>query len=317
MKKISNEVKVGTATLLTLVVFVWLFNFLKGKDLLRTTANYYSVYEKIGGLEESSPVEVNGHKVGIVQSIEFLDPTSGKLVVTYSVRKDFKIPKNTIAQVVPVSVLGGMKVQLVYGSGPGFYDQGDTLVGKCDAALTETIERELMPLKDKISSLIISIDTVMSSVNDIMDPEFKKNLRSTMANLEGTTGSLERAMGSKEKDLKSIIDNLNKFSKMLADNSVPMGKTFTHLEQITDTLAAADIYGSVDKLKSSLEKTSKMLENMNEGKGTAGKLLTNDSLYTNLSASLESLNLLLKDMKQNPKKYVHFSLFGKNSAPSN
>jgi phospholipid/cholesterol/gamma-HCH transport system substrate-binding protein len=317
MKKISNEVKVGAATLLTLIVFVWLFNFLKGKDLLRTTANYYSVYDKIGGLEESSPIEVNGHKVGIVQSIEFLDPVSGRLLVTFSVRKDFKIPKNTFAQVVPVSVLGGMKVQLVYGNGPGFYSNGDTLQGRCDAALTETIQKELMPLKDKISSLIISIDTVMSSVNDIMDSDFRMNLKGTMANLEGTTGSIERAVGSKEKDLKTIIDNLNKFSKMLADNSGTLGKTFTHLEEITDTLAAADIYGSVDRLKSSLEKTSVMLENMNSGKGTAGQLLTNDTLYANLTASLESLNLLLKDMKDNPKRYVHFSLFGKNSAPSN
>jgi len=317
MKKISNEVKVGTAALLTLVVFVWLFNFLKGKDLLRTTANYYTVYDKIGGLEESSPVEVNGHKVGIVQSIEFLDPVSGKLLVTFSVRKDFSIPKNSVAKVVPVSVLGGMKVQLVYGNGPGVYIQGDTLPGRCDAALTETIEKELMPLKDKISGLIISIDTVMSSVNDIMDTEFKNNIRNTMSNLEGTTGSIERALGSKEKDLRSIIDNLNKFSKMLADNSGSMGKTFSHLDEITDTLAAADIYGSVNKLKSTLEKTSTMLENMNEGKGTAGQLLTNDSLYLNLSASLESMNLLLKDMKENPKRYVHFSLFGRNNSPSN
>jgi len=317
MKKISNEVKVGAATLLTLVVFVWLFNFLKGKDLLRTTANYYSVYDKIGGLEESSPVEVNGHKVGIVQSIEFLDPASGKLLVTFSVRKDFSIPKNTIAQVVPVSLLGGMKVQFIYGSGPGFYSQGDTLYGRCDAALTETIERELMPLKDKISGLLVSLDTLMSSVNDILDSDFKRDLRGTMANLESTTGGLERTMGSKENELKSIIDNLNKFSKMLADNSGSMGKTFSHLEEITDTLAAADIYGSVNRLKWSLEKTSVMLDNMNKGKGTAGQLLTNDSLYVNLSASLESMNFLLKDMKENPKRYVHFSLFGKKDTPSN
>jgi phospholipid/cholesterol/gamma-HCH transport system substrate-binding protein len=124
-------------------------------------------------------------------------------------------------------------------------------------------------------------------------------------------------MGSKEKELKSIIDNLNKFSKMLADNSGSMGKTFSHLEEITDTLAAADIYGSVNRLKSSLEKTSVMLDNMNKGKGTAGQLLTNDSIYVNLSASLESMNLLLKDMKENPKRYVHFSLFGKKDTPSN
>jgi phospholipid/cholesterol/gamma-HCH transport system substrate-binding protein len=317
MKKISNEVKVGTAALLTLVVFVWLFNFLKGKDLLRTTANYYAIYDRISGLEESSPIEVNGHKVGIVQSIEFVDPGSGKLLVTFSVRKEFKIPVNSVAQIVPVSLLGGMKVQLFYGEGPGFVNRGDTIRGRCDEPLTEKLAKELDPIKDKITSLITTLDTVIISVNDIMDSDFKKNLKGTMANLNGTTGSLERIVGSKEKDLKATLENIDKFSLMLAENAGSMGKTFTNLEEISDTLAAADLYGSVTRLKSSLEKASTMIDNMNSGKGTAGQLLTNDSLYANLSASLESMNLLLKDMKENPKRYVHFSLFGKNSAPSN
>ena len=123
-------------------------------------------------------------------------------------------------------------------------------------------------------------------------------------------------MVSKEKDLKATIDNLNKFSGMLAQNSEKMSSTFTNLEAISDTLAAADIYSSVMNLKASLEKASTMMENMNNGKGSAGQFLTNDSIYTNLNNSLASLNELLADMKANPKRYVHFSVFGKkNSAP--
>ena len=107
MKKISNEVKVGGIALLTLVVFVWLFNFLKGKDFLKTTDTYYSVYDKVGGLAESSPVEINGYKVGVVRSIDFVDATSGRLLVVFSVSKNFKLPRNTVAEIVPVSLLGG------------------------------------------------------------------------------------------------------------------------------------------------------------------------------------------------------------------
>ena len=118
MKKISNEVKVGATALLTIVVFVWLFNFLKGKDFLKSTAIYYTVYDKVGGLAESSPVEVNGYKVGVVRSLDFIDPKSGRLLVEFSVNKNFKLPKNTVAEIVPVSLLGGMKVQFVYGNGP-------------------------------------------------------------------------------------------------------------------------------------------------------------------------------------------------------
>ena len=133
MKKISNEVKVGATAIVTLIVFIWLYNFLKGKDFFKNVAYYYTVYDKVGGLSESNPVEINGYKVGVVQSIDFLDATSGRLLVEFSVSKDFKLPRNTVAEIIPISLLGGMKVQFVYGNGPGFYEEGDTLPGRVGA----------------------------------------------------------------------------------------------------------------------------------------------------------------------------------------
>jgi len=316
MKKISNEVKVGVTGLLTIVVFVWLFSFLKGKDFLKSTAIYYSVYDKVGGLAESSPVEINGYKVGVVRSLDFIDPLSGKLLVVFSVNKNFKLPKNTVAEIVPVSLLGGMKVQFIYGKGPGTYSEGDTIPGRLAESLIDKIDTEIMPLKEKISNLIVVLDSVISSVNEVMDPQFKKNFSETIAHLNNTTAGLDKAIGSKEKELSSTIDNINKFTKMLSDNSGKMNKTFSNLETITDTLASSDISASVSSLKASLEKTASLMDNLNKGKGSAGQFLTNDSLYTNLSGSLESLNALLKDMKTNPKRYVHFSIFGKKSTPS-
>lgn len=315
MKKISNEVKVGVTTILTIIVFIWLYNFLKGKDFFSNSAYYYTVYDKIGGLAESSPVEINGYKVGVVQSIDFVNPESGRLLVSFSVSKDFKLPKNTYAEIVPVSLLGGMKVQFVYGNGPGIYEDGDTIPGRLAASVMDKVETELLPLKDKISNLLIVLDSVITSVDDLMDPEFRKNIASTVAHLNGTTESLDNILSSREKELKATLDNVNKFTKMLSDNSASMGKTFDNLEAITDTLAAADIYTSVSKLKESLEKTSILIDNLNNGKGSAGQFMTNDTLYTNLTNSLESLNVLLLDMKENPKRYVHFSLFGKKNIP--
>jgi phospholipid/cholesterol/gamma-HCH transport system substrate-binding protein len=316
MKKISNEIKVGAVSLLTILVFIWLYNFLKGKEYFKITNNYYTVYEKVGGLAESSPVEVNGYKVGVVQSIDFIDATSGKLLVVFSVSKDFKLPVNTVAEIVPVSLLGGMKVQFIYGNGPGFYNDDDTIPGRLPESLVDKVETELLPLKDKISNLIVVLDSVIHSVDELMNEDFRKNLGGTVANLNSTTGSLNKLIVSKESDLKSTIENLNKFSGMLAQNSGKMGSTFSNLEAISDTLAAADIYGSVMNLKTSLEKAATMMDNMNNGKGSAGQFLTNDSIYTNLNNSLASLNDLLIDMKANPKRYVHFSVFGKkNSAP--
>jgi len=312
--KISHEVKVGFVALITIIVFIWLYNFLKGKDFFKNTAYYYSVYDRIGGLAESSPVEINGYKVGVVQSIDFLDETSGRLLVTFSVSKDFKLPVNTVAEIVPVSLIAGMKVQFVFGDGPGTYSEDDTIPGKLSESLLTSFEEEFKPLKKKVDDLLDVIDSVIGSVNDVMDPEFKKNFAGTLANLNSTTESVDNIISAKEKELRLAVENISRFSQMLSDNSGKFSKSVSNLESITDTLASADLYTSVTSLKNTLEKTSVLLGNLNEGKGTAGQLVTNDTLYNNLSASLESLNELLKDMKANPKRYVHFSLFGRKNS---
>ena len=309
--KISNEVKVGTVALATIIAFIWLYSFLKGKDVFQAEAKYYAIYDKVGGLTTSNPVEVNGFKVGIVQSVKFLDATSGKLLVTFTVSKNIKLPVNTVAEIIPISPLGGMKAQFVYGNGPGFYNIGDTIAGRVVPTIFDLIDENILPLTDKISSLIVTLDSVIVGLNEIMDDNFKANITETIDNLNKTSGSLERIISAEEAELKNTMENFNKFSRMLAENSDKLGSTFSNFAEITDTLAATDIYGAVTHLKATLENASATLNNLNSGKGSAGKLMTDDSLYINLSNSLESLNALLEDMKANPKKYVHFSIFGR------
>jgi phospholipid/cholesterol/gamma-HCH transport system substrate-binding protein len=309
MKKISNEVKVGATALVTLIVFVWLYNFMKGKDLFSSTSHYYVVYDKVGGLAESSPIEVNGFKVGVVQTIRFLDPESGRLLVTLSVEKNFKLPQKTVAEITTATLIAGMKIQFVYGDGPGFYSSGDTIPGRLAVSLMSRIESELIPLKEKVSNLVLLLDSVIGSVNEIMDPQFRRNLRSGIASLSNTAKDIDEA------ELKGSLENINKFTGMLADNTDNITSTFTNLKSVTDTLSAADLFTSVNNLKASIEKAAVLIDNLNNGKGTAGQLMTNDSLYRNLTNSLASLNMLFQDMKENPKRYVHFSLFGKKNIP--
>ena len=309
MKKLSYEAKIGITVLLTIIVFIWLFNFLKGKNLFSSTSHYYAVYDKVGGLAESSPVEVNGYKVGVVQSVRFLDPESGRLLVTLTVDKGFKLPRNTIAEITSASLIAGMKIQFVYGEGPGTYSNGDTIPGRLAVSLIARVENELIPVTDKVTELIAVIDSVISSINEVMDPKFAADLRSGVSSLSTTAKSIEEA------ELKSTLQNINTFTQMLAENSDKLTSAFSSLETIADTLAAADIYSSVYNLKVSLEKAGVLMENLNGGQGTAGKLMTNDTLYQNLSNSLENLNLLLIDLKANPKRYVNFSVFGKKNVP--
>ncbi len=316
MKKISNEVKVGATALVTILVFIWLYNFLKGKDLFTSTNSYYAVYNQINGLAESSPVEINGYKVGVVQSIVFLNDGSGRLVVKMSVKKGFNLPEKTTATVTTATVLAGMKVKLVFGEGPGIYKNGDTIPGILDEGILSRVGSELGPIKDKVINMIGVLDSVLTGINNLINPELSKNLNGSMANLNHFTKNLDDVMASRSSELKSMIADLSKFSKTLSDNSGKLGTTLTNLQTITDTLAAADLYKTVTNLKATLERTSLLMDGVTRGKGTAGQLFTNDSLYKSLNNGIASLDSLLKDVKANPKRYVHFSLFGKKNSPS-
>jgi len=313
MKKISNEVKVGAMALITILIFIWLYSFLKGRDFLSNKAHYYAVYDQINGLAESSPVEINGYKVGVVESINFVNDNSGKLLVKMSVNKGFNLPEKTVAEITTATLIAGMKIRLVFGSGPGIYHNGDTIKGKLSESIITKFETELVPIKEKVTGMIIELDSVMAGINDIMSPEFRKNLRGSIANLNHTTKDIDQIISSKDAELKTMVSDLSKFSKMLSDNSYKIGSSIKNLKTISDTLAAANIYTTIMNLKTTLEQTSKLIDGMNKGKGTAGQLFTNDSLYIKMNNSISSLDILLKDLKANPKRYVHFSLFGKKN----
>lgn len=316
MKKISNEVKVGATALITILVFIWLYNFLKGKNLFSSTASYYVVYDQINGLTATNPVEINGYKAGVVQSINFINDKSGRLLVNLSVNKSFKLPENTVAEITTATLIAGMKIRLIFGKGPGVYSNGDTIPGRLAESILTKFQTDLDPIKDKLISMLTNLDSVLASINTIMTPEFSRNVRGSIANLNNTTRTLSEVLGSKEAELKSTLSDLAKFSRMLSDNSGNLSSTMANLKTISDTIAAADLSGTLTKLKATLQKTAEMIENLNKGKGSAGQLLTNDSLYINLTNSIGSLDLLLKDLKANPKRYVHFSLFGKKNQPA-
>ncbi len=307
MKKITNEVKVGVTALLTIIVFIWLYNFLKGKEIFSSKAHYYVVYDKVSGLSESSPVEVNGYKVGVVQTIRFTDRESGRLLVVLSVDKGFRLPVNTVAEITTATLIAGMKVQLVYGNGPGTYSSGDTIPGRIAVSLISKLENELIPLRNKVESVILKMDTVLGSLNEIMNQEFRDNVNAGIESLRNTVDGIDRA------DLGASIENMKKITGMLADNTSRINKTLENLESVTDTLASADLYNTVTSLKGGLEKMTLLIDNINNGKGSVGQFITNDSLYLNLNRSLADLDLLIQDLKTNPKRYVHFSMFGRKN----
>jgi len=309
--KISNEVKVGVVALLTIAAFIWLYSFLKGSELFTKTATYNIIYKEIGGLKESSPVEINGYQAGIVQDIKFINDGSGRLAVSVSVDKNFDLPVGTTAEITTASLIAGMKIILIMGDSKEIHSNHDTIPGILATSIIDRIGDQLSPVEGNITHMIVKLDSLITRIHDVFSPQFSSDIKASLDNVNGITANL-REISDKEKEaLMASISDLNKFTTMLSANSSSLDATLKNIASISDTLASADLAGALGSLRSSLVSTDSILRGLNSGTGTAGKLMTNDSLYNNLNNSLNSLDNLLQDMKDNPKKYVHFSLFGR------
>jgi len=311
MKKISSEVKIGILALVTIAVFIWLFSFLKGTDLFTKTDTYHIIYSQVGGLQESSPVEINGYQVGVVHSIKFINDGTGRLAVRISVNKDFDLPTGTRAEITTATLIAGMKIVLQFGDGPGIYKNGDTIPGYLAASIIEKVGNEIAPLKGNITEMVSTLDSLVLQLHDLFSPQFNADIHGTVANARKISGDLGEITGSEKKSLAQALENLKKFTDMLAANSGKLDTTLNNLSAISDTLAAADLGHSLASLKGSLQSADSLLKNMNKGNGTAGKLMKDDSLYINLNNSMKNLDLLLEDLRLHPKRYVHISVFGK------
>ena len=311
MKKISNEVKIGAFALVTIAVFIWLFWFLKGTDLFTKTDSYHVIYSEVGGLQESSPVEISGYQVGVVQKIDFINDGSGRLAVTISVNKNFDLPVGTKAEITTATLIAGMKIVLRFGEGPGIYKNGDTIEGYLAASIIDKVGNEIAPLKGNIKEMVTTLDTIVLQLDALLTPEFIADIQGTVANARKITGDFGEITGAEKKSLAQALENLKKFTDMLAANNGRLDTTLHNLAAISDTLAAADLGRSLASLKGSLQSADSLLSDMNKGNGTAGKLVKDDSLYINLNNSMKNLDLLLEDLRLHPKRYVHLSVFGK------
>ncbi|HUS86588.1 MAG TPA: MlaD family protein [Bacteroidales bacterium] len=310
MIKISDEIKVGAIALVTIVAFIWLYSFLKGQGLFSNTDKYHILYDDISGLEESSPVEVNGYKVGIVQDVKLLNDGSGKILVNISIEKGVILPEESTAEITTASLIAGMKIRLILGERDEYYINGDTIPGRLAVSIIDKVEYGFDPVIAKADSLLTNLNLFMISLNSILTPGFNENIKNTVDNLDSVSSGLADILMSREEEIQNFISDLSQFSSMLARNQGKLDTVISNFTAISDSLANHNISGTLTNLDNSIMETSRLLNNLNKGDGSAGKFMTDDSLYINLSNSLESLNILLTDLKENPGKYVHFSLFG-------
>jgi len=311
--KISHEVKVGAVALITIISFILMFEFLKGTALFTSTDTYHIVYENIAGLTESNPVEINGYLAGVVQDVRLINDGSGLILVSLSVDKHFKIPEDTKAEITTATLIAGMKIVLRMGESSVMCQSHDTLSGYVATSIIDRLGATFSPVEGNITDIIIKLDSVVSALNDVFTPGMTGNIKSTMSNVNDITANLKDVSGSSKDELIAAIAELQTFTAMLSSNSATLDSTLKNISGISDAVAAADLGTTLTSLRSSLSSLDGIVKGIGNGEGTAGKLVTNDSLYNNLSNTLYNLDLLLRDMKENPKKYVHFSIFGRKA----
>ncbi len=312
--KLSSEIKTGIVVTLAIAVFIWGFNYLKGTDLFTTNNTVYAIYDNIDGLAASNRVIMNGYVIGLVKKIRFADDRSGRMIVTMQVKRGIFIPNNSIAQIVSADFFGGKSVEIIMGDSPVPLAHRDTL--KSD--LKSGIEQQLGPIKDKTERLIVSLDSLSHSLNQLVDEKSRRNLSHSFENLsqitshlENTTASLQQMFSAPDGKLYRIITNVESISANLKENNRKISKMITQAEQVTDSLSHAPLTSAISQLNASLTELQSILSKINQGEGSMGLLINDKELYQKLVTVSDNLSQLLADLKANPKRYVHFSLFGK------
>lgn len=307
----SRELKTGIIAVFAIVVFIWGYNFLKGHNLFGGSARYFSVeYANVGGLSESSSVTINGLKVGKVTEIKFNENPSkkGQLVVFFSVEKDFKFSKKSVVKIYSPSPLGGSNLAIIPSFDGEEAQSKDTLQGEIESSLFTSLGERLDPLQSKLEHVIVNADSLFRKFNSILDKKTESSIKNSVVTLEHTLQEVEKTMlsvngivSSSSQDLKQSIKN----TKLITDN----------FAKVSDTLANINVGGIVAKTEASLNSVNALLSGINTGKGTLGKLTTDDAMYNNLTSMSKELEELLREMKLHPKRFVHFSLFGKKAQP--
>lgn len=317
--KLSKEFKIGIVVVFAIAAFIWGINFLKGSNLFSHKYELYAIYPKIDGLIPANPLLVNGFKIGQVNKIELIQKQGEyKVLVKFLLTEDVKIPKNTIARAVSSDLLGSKAVELIYSNSSEFVSNGDTLVSESEESLKSSVDKRIAPLQAKAENLISSIDSVMTVVNSVLNTKTRENLdksfesiRKAILSLEQTAYKLDDLVGSEKARITSILTNLNNITSNLDKNGKKIDNIINNLSSMSDSLAKAELKSAVNNADKSLKELNVLLAGINQGQGTLGKLAKNDTLYYNLSKSSEDLDKLLKDLRYNPQRYIHFSVFGR------
>lgn len=306
---LSREIKTAILVLIGAVAFILGFNYLKGTSIFDNDKNFFAIYEDVEGLVVGAKVTINGMDVGKVTKIDILPDFSG-VRVDLSLRGDIDISNESKALLYESGLIGGKAISIVPAETNSLAEDGDQLTSQIKPGLTELINQQIAPLQSKIENMLTSADSLFAGVSNVMNYETQDNLKTLLKNLTTT--------------IESINDISSRMVVVVDDNQAALKATLkniegttTNLEKMTDSLAAIRWGETAKEIQLLATNLTAIAESITEGEGTIGQLIKNDSLYYHFNASTEALETLLKDLKAHPKRYVHFSLFGRKETQTN
>lgn len=313
--KFSKELKAGVIALLAIVGFVVLFQFMKGKSLFTTDNIFYAKYDNVEGLAQSSAVSINGLKVGQVDKIIPITSKDGKInfVVKITVDNKFEFSKNSTLEIFEPGLMSGkeMRVNLMYGGATA--KDGDTLKGAFKLGTLGSLSSQVGPVKDQLQVVLHRVDSLMTNANQVFDAQNRAEIKALLANLNKTVGALQTTAGS----VNTLVGhNDPKLQKVLDDASLTMqsGKvTLDKYGNLAQSIDTKQLNATIANLDATVGKLNQVIGGIDKGEGSLGKLMKDEQLYNNLNSASSNLNSLIEDMKANPKRYINFSVFGKNN----
>jgi phospholipid/cholesterol/gamma-HCH transport system substrate-binding protein len=320
--RISKEAKIGGIVVTGIAFLFWGINYLKGRDFFTSQKLVYAVYDRVDGVSRSNPVLVNGLQVGRINSLVLMPDHSGRIVIAMHLESKMHIPRNSVAEIYSRDILGTKAIQLILGDSPEDIRRGDTLVSAIQPNLGQEVSAQVRPIKEKTENLIASLDSVLGVVRSVFNEGTKEHLRQSFASIAGSLESLQHLTATmdtvlgREGRLRSIFTSLETITATISRNNDKIANMINNFSSISDTLARANIAATIENTRKTLDETHRLFSDINAGKGTLGQLAANDSLYHHLDNSARDLDLLLKDLRENPKRYVSFSIFGGKKASS-
>ena len=319
--KISNETKVGTIAVVAVTLLILGFNFLKGKKLFSSSKDVIARFENVQGLTNSNPVMVNGLQVGTVYS---LSPSKDmrEILVTLNITSDINIPSNSIAVIKP-SLLGITSLDINLGNAQTYLKHKDTISTMANAGTLDNILKKVDPVLFEVTNAVSSLDSFLKNMNSIVDPRAKNNIGSALDNLNKITtsltlsaASLEILLNTQTGTMAKTLNNLSSVTGNLASNNDKITGVITNLDKTATNLSQLDLKGTLDSLNGTISNLKLLVGKLNSNDGTIGLLLNDPNLYKNLASTANKLNLLIDDVRVNPKRYVNISILGKkNSSP--